>query len=360
MLVAGTWVEGWLVQAGPVASGAMATVVPARHADGRRSALKVLHRELCTDSTALARFEVERQVLRAVQHPGVVGLWGSGDLSTGQSWLALEWLDSEPLKRRLARGPLGRDEVSLLAMHLGEALEAVHAAGWAHRDVTSANIFWRLGDVRPARLIDFSAARALGTGGVDLGLTSTGHVIGTSVSLSPEQLRGEAVTPATDVYALGVVLYEAVSGRPPFFANSFSELEHLHLRAAPPSLVGGGALEAALRRCLAKRPNDRYPSARAAARAVAEALSTSAVQRVVVTTRARSEKGVAPADTLRGVARRRLVERGCVLEAEGPTTLALLPPGDNEHWVEGLRRELEVAAASAPPGALEVSVEIYD
>jgi eukaryotic-like serine/threonine-protein kinase len=357
MLVAGTWVEGWLVQAGPVAKGAMATVMPARHADGRRAALKVLHRELCTDSTALARFEVERQVLRSVHHPGVVGLFGAGDLSTGQSWLALEWLDSEPLKRRLARGPLGRDEVSLLAMHLGEALEAVHAAGWAHRDVTSANIFWRLGEVRPARLIDFSAARALGTGGVDLGLTSTGHVIGTS--LSPEQLRGEAVTPATDVYALGVVLYEAVAGRPPFFANSFSELEHLHLRAAPPSLVGGGALEAALRRCLAKRPNDRYPSARAAARAVAEALSTSAVQRVVVTTRALSEAGVLLADNLRGVARRRLVERGCVLEAEGPTTLALLPPGDNEGWVEGLRRELDAAAARVPGGALEISVEVY-
>lgn len=360
MLSPGAWVEGWLVERGHVGLGAQAYVLPARHGDGRRAALKVLRAELRNDATALARMGVERAALEAVRHPAVVELWAHGDLPTGQSWLALEWLEGEPLRRRLERGPVSLGELTQLVSALGGALDAVHAAGWVHRDVTCANVIWNAPSVPAAHLIDFSAARRAGTGAFEAGLTSTGHVVGTPVALAPEQLRGDAVSAATDVYALGVLMHDALAGRPPFDAASLVELEQLHLSAPPPRLRGAPpALDAVVRRCLSKEPRDRYASAGEVARAVELALASGGVRRVAVTVRALAPVALPLADELLAAARRRLIARGCVLESEGPTNVARVP-GAPEAWVSELRRELEVAAAQAGAGTLEVTVRVLD
>jgi hypothetical protein len=224
---------------------------------GRAVALK-LAVAATQGSAAAARLLSEARALAAVRHPNVVALF---DVLTG-SWgtaLVLEVLPGETLASRLQRdGPVSAPIAISVAMQLTAALEAVHQAGLVHRDVKPGNVI-----IRPdgaVRLIDFGIARPAGD---RHGLTPAGKVEGTLRSISPEQLAGGAVTPATDLFGLGTVLFELLEGRPPFDATDPERLTRLHRLGRPPVILAPPSLAELLTRLLEPNPAARPSSAAA-------------------------------------------------------------------------------------------------
>ena len=224
---------------------------------GRAVALK-LAVAATQGSAAAGKLLAEARTLAAVRHPNVVALH---DVLTGP-WgtaLVLEVLPGETLAARLARdGPVSAPIAISVAMQLASALEAVHQAGLVHRDVKPGNVI-----IRPdgaVRLIDFGIARPAGD---RHGLTSAGKVEGTLRSISPEQLAGGGVTPATDLFGLGTVLFELLEGRPPFDAADPERLARLHRLGRPPVILAPPALADLLGRLLEPNPAARPPSAAA-------------------------------------------------------------------------------------------------
>ena len=237
-------------------SGATAAVWCARDRElGRAVALKLLRGDDVVPELA-ARFEREATILGRLSHPNVVPVVATGK-HRGRPYLVMELVEGEPLTDVLRRGPMPIERAVDLVAAVAAGLGAAHRAGVVHRDVKPANIV-RSDDGMP-RLIDFGIARA-----DDLtNITSTNVVVGTAAYLSPEQARGDAVGPASDVYSLGCVLYEALTGRPPFDADSAIAVvyRHVHDPPSPPSEVRPElttAIDAVVMRCLAKAPQDRY------------------------------------------------------------------------------------------------------
>lgn len=191
-----------------IAQGGMSDVYEATdRVLGRQCAVKVYRATALADRS---RFDVEVRILAALNHPGLVHVFDAGE-HDGDEFVVLELIDGPTLAMVLAdRGPLPPAEVRELADALADALAYVHAAGIVHRDVTPSNIL--CGSDGRARLADFGIARLLDASRV----TSLAHTIGTVAYMAPEQVEGGDVTPAADVYALGLVLVEALSGRPGF------------------------------------------------------------------------------------------------------------------------------------------------
>jgi hypothetical protein len=175
----------------------------------------------------------------------------------GVSFIVMELLDGESLAQRLDREPaLPAAEAAEIVAQAAEGLQAAHDAGITHRDVKPANIMLTTHGVK---LVDFGLAATAW----DAGLTSTGMMVGTLAYLSPERAAGEPGTEAGDVYGLGVVLYEALAGRPPFLADNPLAMVHAHAAGIPPALPASTPpwLAAACLRALAKDPADRFPTA---------------------------------------------------------------------------------------------------
>jgi serine/threonine-protein kinase len=234
-------------------AGATSAVWRARDRDlGRVVALKVLH-GTGVDPQLAGRFEREGVLLGRLSHPNVVPVFGTGT-DGGRPYLVMAYIEGRSLDRVLAAdGPLPVDDAVALAADVAAGLAAAHAAGVVHRDVKPANVV--LGDDGVPRLVDFGIARA-----DDLtAMTRADSVLGTASYLSPEQARGEVPGPASDVYALGCVLHELLTGRPPFTADSPVAVAYKHVHEPPPRLPGvPGAVEAVVRRALAKDPAERY------------------------------------------------------------------------------------------------------
>jgi tetratricopeptide (TPR) repeat protein len=190
-------------------TGGMGAVYRAREvASGTPIALKVLLR--ASDGP---RFEREAKVLRELRSPSTVRYVAHGTDPHGRQWLAMEWLDGEDLHNRLHRGPLSVRDALLLGRRIAEGLGEAHTRGIVHRDVKPTNVILERGDPARARILDFGIARA-GEGRTH---TLTGAVLGTPGYLAPEQARGDEVIDArADVFALGSVLFESISGRPTF------------------------------------------------------------------------------------------------------------------------------------------------
>ena len=231
-----------------VATGGMGVVFAGRDvALDRRVAIKIIRPDRAT-ALATERFVREARVLASISHPNLIPVHRAGE-SGGFFYYVMDYLEAETLAERLARGPLAPAEAVGLAKDVLAALEAVHARDIVHRDVKPANIF--LVENR-AMIGDFGVAKATGTGGP--GLTEEGMTVGSPGYMAPEQTAGGEVTPAADVYALGLVLYEAVTGRDwpapkdPARAD-WSGVPH--------------ALVAPLQRALAWAPADRWPGAAA-------------------------------------------------------------------------------------------------
>ena len=260
----GALVGPWVMEA-RVHAGVTAWLYRATHVSTRApAALKVLRDEYNHVSEVLRRFKQEADTLQALRHPNIVEVLEYGELRDGRPWLAMEWVPGESVDRWLAhRGPFSAAEALTVMVELGGALHLAHRQGVLHRDLKAQNVM-----VVPraegftVKLVDFGIARVQAPEGLS-GLTSAGAVLGTPVAMAPEQIRGQAVDARTDLYALGVLLYQLLTGRLPFEGASAVEVEEQHLHAPPPRLgervQAPPALEAVVRRCLAKRPEERWP-----------------------------------------------------------------------------------------------------
>lgn len=252
---------------------------------GRTVALKVLHPDALGDAQATARFLFEAQATAAFNHPNIVTVFGAGE-ANGRHWVALEHLDGETLEQRLRRGPLDAPQVRRIGLGIARAIDEAHRHQLLHRDLKPENVFL-LRDGR-VKVLDFGLAKRLADQEVAGGSAApTGTfrthgdgLRGTPLFMAPEQWSQAPTTPATDVWALGLVLAQLATGRHPLAGHSWRELRtrvlegRLVIRA---SQVQPRALGAFVARCLALEPSQR-PSA-AEAVAVLESLETPASPR---------------------------------------------------------------------------------
>ncbi|MEM1043215.1 MAG: protein kinase [Bacteroidota bacterium] len=218
----------------------------------RPVALKFLHADL--DDAARARLLREARAAAALDHPHVCTVHGVEEVD-GRTFLVMACYEGETLRVRLARGPLGRDEALAVAADVADALEAAHAAGVVHRDLKPGNVMLTRAGVR---VLDFGIAHLARAER----LTRTGAALGTVGYMAPEQVRGEAVGPAADLWALGVLLVEMRTGARPFQRDTEASVLYAVLESEPDGLGRLDPDERSLvRRLLAKRPEDRPASA---------------------------------------------------------------------------------------------------
>jgi serine/threonine-protein kinase len=234
----------------------------------RPVAVKVIKPWWAEDPEWARTFEREAQLLASINDPGIVQIFDVGATGEGLYYVA-ELVEGESLADRLGRGPLRPGEAVDLAQQIGAALAQAHARRIVHRDVKPANVL--ISAHGRAKLGDFGVARL--AEGTSEGGGAT--IVGTPRYMAPEQARGGAITPATDVYALGVVLYEMLSGAPPFGGHSAVELALRHLEDPPPALPEAVPRPVAdvVARALAKEPSQRYADGGEVADALARAAS---------------------------------------------------------------------------------------
>ncbi|HEX3758322.1 MAG TPA: protein kinase, partial [Kofleriaceae bacterium] len=268
-----------------IGEGGMGSVWLAEHvALGRRAALKVLHPEFSTRADIVARFFNEAKAATAIADPGIVQIFDFGQHVDGSAYIVMEWLDGEPLDRRLRRvGALALADGLRLMRQVASTLGAAHACGIIHRDLKPENIYvvrdLEVPGGERAKVLDFGIAKLVGErAGVK---TQTAAVMGTPMFMSPEQCRGAGlVDQRSDVYALGCVLFTLVTGRPPFDADGVGDIIAMHLRepAPAPSQRRPGIppeIDQLVLRCLAKDPAQRFASAGELAVAIGALLGSS-------------------------------------------------------------------------------------
>ncbi|MGH7468946.1 MAG: serine/threonine-protein kinase [Longimicrobiales bacterium] len=244
--------------------GSTASVFLARESALKRAvAVKVLHPQFLGDRTALRRFEREAQAAASISHANVTTIHRVGRLQDGRPYIVMEYIDGRSLSDMLAaRGPLPLDEVRTIVTALASALAAAHAKGIVHRDVSPGNVFI---ENRTGRVVlsDFGIAGLLDSASnTSTRLTGVGQWLGDVRYCSPENLRGEAVTEQSDVYALGLVAFELVAGRGPFDPATVVELVSAHLQRPAPDVTTlrpetDRDLARVVQSCLAKEPNLR-------------------------------------------------------------------------------------------------------
>jgi serine/threonine-protein kinase len=248
-----------------LARGGMATVFLARDRElDRPVAVKVLDAHLAQDDGVADRFRREALTAARLAHRNVVQVYDTGE-SLGEAFIVMEIVEGEPLDAVLAReGRLPPERVLDLGLQACDALGYAHARGVVHRDVKPANLLLRPDGL--LKVTDFGIARALDA---TTQLTEVGTLLGTASYVAPEQARGEPAGPPADVFSLGVVLYEALTGRPPWPIGSLSELSKVGETPARPAgeLAPGtpATLEEAVMHALARNPAYRPPDAHALA-----------------------------------------------------------------------------------------------
>ncbi|MEO8623836.1 MAG: protein kinase [bacterium] len=260
-----------------IARGGMATVYLARDLrHGRLVAIKVLRAEIAA-AVGAERFLAEIRVTASLQHPHILPLFDSGS-ADGLLWYAMPYVEGETLRACLARaGPLPVADAVRFAREIADALDHAHARGIVHRDVKPENVLLQDGH---ALVADFGIALALEEAGGER-ITRTGLALGTPQYMAPEQAAGErALDARVDVYALGAVLHEMIAGEPPFAAPTRQAVVRRMMHELPPTLTTrrpdvAPFIDVAVRRALAKRPDDRFASAAAFAAALAVPISTS-------------------------------------------------------------------------------------
>ncbi|WP_437739006.1 serine/threonine-protein kinase [Sorangium sp. So ce1504] len=236
---------------------------------GAPVALKVLRRGLSLLPAILRRFQREAEVLARLKHPAIVEVRGVGALDDGRPYIAMEWVEGRSLAAELsARGAFSPPEAVALLEEVGGALAAAHAIGVVHRDVKAQNVMVCPGGgglgAPGVKLVDFGIAKLLRPRDVDRarGAKSSSLILGTPLTMAPEQILGGAVDARTDIYAVGLLAYQLVTGELPFQGADAVETEEMHLRAPPPCPSDRAPVSAAfgavVRRCLAKEPADRY------------------------------------------------------------------------------------------------------
>ncbi len=245
-----------------IARGGMAEVYLAHDLMlDRKVALKVLFPELSTDKNFVERFRREAQAAANLSHPNIVSIydWGEED---GTYFIVMEYIEGRTLGRIIrSEGPLLADRAAEIGADVAGALAFAHRSGVVHRDVKPGNVL--ISPTGQVKVTDFGIARAVNS---DQDLTQTGAVMGTATYFSPEQAQGNRVDGRSDVYSLGVVLYEMAAGRPPFSGDNPMAIAYKHVREepVPPRDINPDipeAYDAIVLQAMAKNANDRYSSA---------------------------------------------------------------------------------------------------
>jgi eukaryotic-like serine/threonine-protein kinase len=266
---AGTQVGSYVIVE-TIAAGGGGTVYVAQPLDdpaaGARVAIKVLLRELAASRLALSRFQREAEVVSLINHPSIARVLDSGGLPDGRPYIVMELVSGENLRNMLLRrGRLPPPEVLEILTPVCSALAAAHAAGVIHRDLKASNICVGSEEgLQVIKLLDFGIAKLVEPDPDQPGLTVKGTRLGTPYAMPPEQIRGEQIDERADIYSLGVLLFQMLTGNYPFVGSSPHEIERLHLEAIPPrpsrSAPVAPPLEAVVLRCLQKDPSARFPS----------------------------------------------------------------------------------------------------
>ena len=237
---------------------------------GREVALKFLSRELAGDSDQARRFRQEARAASSLSHINLVTIFDIGEFE-GRQFIAQEYIRGKTVREALASGPFGVEAAAGIALQIAAGLGAAHAAGIVHRDIKPENIMIR--DDGTVKIVDFGIARFTdkedkSTDRVSTGLTRRGMILGTARYMSPEQARGLSIDGRSDIFSMGVVLYEMLTGAAPFTGATPSDVLAAILTYDPAPISRNtqsvpADFERIVRRCLAKNPAERYPSAAA-------------------------------------------------------------------------------------------------
>lgn len=248
-------------------AGGMACVYLAEHPEiGRKVAVKILNQSMLERTSLCERFLTEAKTLARLRHPRIIEIYDYGRLESGQPYYAMEYLEGQEFGDRMkAAGQLPMNDLVPIFDQLCQGLQAAHDAGVIHRDLKPPNIFIQEGKELSVKLLDFGIAKILDQSIDDSELTQTGMVLGSPVTIAPEQVQGEKnrIGPATDIYALGVILHWAIAGRPPFYGARAPMIMAMHVQEPAPrldSVVDGlpESLVDVVARCLLKDPQDRF------------------------------------------------------------------------------------------------------
>jgi len=281
-----------------LASGGHGAVYEAEHRIlGRRAAVKVLHPHLTDQGEMLQRFVREARVVNQIRHPNIVDVYDFGMLQDGSPYYVMELLPGRTLSQMLtARGRLSPERAMAFLEPVCAALEAAHRAGVVHRDLKASNVaVVSEADPPVVKLLDFGIAKLIHPEPGQEGLTVAGQRLGTSQAMAPEQFRGGAIGPTTDIYALGVLLYQMLTGHYPYQSEDRMEVERMHLEAPPPRPSASApvppAVDAVVLRCLEKEAERRFQDVASFRAALREAVFPSAGEQVSAT--GRSERAFA-------------------------------------------------------------------
>src|SRR5258707_3755843 len=274
----------------PLGLGGMAQVYKAYHPRLRREvAIKVILPEIAGSAGFQERFEREAQMIASLEHPNIVSVYDFGE-EGDLTYLVMQYVGGGTLRDQLrGKRPLEPQQAARYAAQMALALHRAHQRGIIHRDVKPQNMFVSSRDATPVLLSDFGIAKLSYQGGEDAvladmptrnaassSLTSASQIIGTADYMAPEQASGQAVDARTDVYALGIVLYQMLAGDIPFHSTTLQGLLFQHVYTAPLPISAKNPhvpeiLDQITARALAKAPADRFPSAEALARALEQA-----------------------------------------------------------------------------------------
>lgn len=250
----------------PLATGGMGVVWSARdEVLARRVAVKILHPNLAGDASFVERFQHEAIAAARLAHPNIVAIYDTGtesdDNGDPRNYIVMEFCSKGSLPQAMPELPLSPDRVCAIGGDICDALAYAHEVGVIHRDIKPANVL--VADDDTLKVADFGIAKAAFTQG---DITTTGKILGTVTHISPEQARGEEPDPRSDIYSLGVMLYELLAGRPPFQNESLvaTAMAHVNDPPPPPRSIRGGIprrLEEVILKALAKDPDERFTTA---------------------------------------------------------------------------------------------------
>src|SRR5712671_1521460 len=240
----------------------------------RKVALKILPADLAANHDRMRRFVQEAKAASALNHPNIITIYEIDETESGH-FIATEFIDGETLRERIRKASIKPGEVLDVAVQIAGALSAAHAAGIVHRDVKPENVMIRTDGI--VKVLDFGLAKLTSPASLDSVdaeaptraniKTDPGMVMGTTAYMSPEQARGLAVDARTDIFSLGVVIYELVAGRPPFGGTTRSDLIAALLEREPPPLARfapevPAELERIVMKALTKDPDERFQTAK--------------------------------------------------------------------------------------------------
>jgi eukaryotic-like serine/threonine-protein kinase len=239
-LHSGTNVAGYIID-GELGHGGMGVVYSAMHpVIGKRVAIKVLRPEVSTSQVTVERFIQEARAVNQIGHPNIVDIFAFGTHTDGRAYHVMDLLVGEPLRKRVKRGPLHASEAASVIDEIASALMAAHDHGFIHRDLKPDNIFLVTHDGRwpEVKLLDFGLAKLMPEGGVATFQTKAGVMLGTPEYMSPEQARGDPIDYRADIYALGILTFEILTGRRPFSTKggAFAMLQ-MQIEEDPPRIA---------------------------------------------------------------------------------------------------------------------------